>query len=620
MVRTRTRSPTFKMTHPPTYANLNETNFIVEEQMISIFMMIFMLSLGIFLAYLLHAAHCRFLHESGALLILGMMLGAVIEAAADDRLIAGIKELTSFNTHMFFIVLLPPVIFDSGYNSDRQSFFGNFIPICLFAFIGTIISAVVVAGIVYFAGKASPDTIYQLSPLESLVFGSVISATDTVTVLAVFSSLGVAPFFYSIVFGESALNDAVAIVLFRTFVRLEEESARVEGDINYWEQAGIAAASFTFTFLGSACVGVLTGVLSALFFKHIPLRKKQLQGIELQYTLLFPYMSYFLAEGVLMSGIVSILFCGFAMAQYTRKNLSQRSLRYSTDTFRTLAQLSETFVFIYVGMAFFTGDQAWEQQAFGWMALGATLAARAINIVPLTWISNRFCVVGMQRQISGREAFILWFAGLRGGMAFALSLAAERDLTNEYSGRVMQCATLIFVLFSVFIMGGTLPYFTVVLGIVKEKSHDDHENHNITNDQDIDEADILEPLDPDPQIKSEENDFSVSGDHEVEVRLRGWFISSWAYLDQEFFTPFLTRDRKNKNSKKKRNQIYDEDVDDDIDVNQPQHQSASSGVSLSSSRAAVGPIKSNIDRETVLQRRRSADAIEDSKVAPVDDD
>jgi solute carrier family 9 (sodium/hydrogen exchanger), member 6/7 len=54
----------------------------------------------------------------------------------------------------------------------------------------------------------------SLSLLDSIIFGTVLSATDPVTVLAVFQSLKVDPTLYSIIFGESILNDSVSIVLY----------------------------------------------------------------------------------------------------------------------------------------------------------------------------------------------------------------------------------------------------------------------------------------------------------------------------------------------------------------------------------------------------------------------
>jgi sodium/hydrogen exchanger-like protein 6/7 len=50
--------------------------------------------------------------------------------------------------------------------------------------------------------------------LECLIFGSTLSATDPVTILAIFNTYKVDPKLYSVIFGESILNDAVSIVMY----------------------------------------------------------------------------------------------------------------------------------------------------------------------------------------------------------------------------------------------------------------------------------------------------------------------------------------------------------------------------------------------------------------------
>lgn len=87
------------------------------------------------------------------------------------------------------IWLLPPIIFEAGYNMNRRAFFENLVPTALFAFGGTVFSTAVVGSVTYAAGQAG--LCHPLGGLAALYFGSLISATDPVTVLAVFQKLGV---------------------------------------------------------------------------------------------------------------------------------------------------------------------------------------------------------------------------------------------------------------------------------------------------------------------------------------------------------------------------------------------------------------------------------------------
>ena len=123
--------------------------------------------------------------------------------------------LLGFDNALFFLGLLPPVIFYSGYELHPQWLFGLFYQIVGFAVVGTFVSAVIVGIVLKIA------SVCHLAPLditfaETLTFGALVSATDPVSVIAVFTELRVDPKMFYLVFGESVLNDAVGIVLFKT--------------------------------------------------------------------------------------------------------------------------------------------------------------------------------------------------------------------------------------------------------------------------------------------------------------------------------------------------------------------------------------------------------------------
>lgn len=142
-------------------------------------------------------------------------------------LIGGIARLTvtdltlfSFSPEFFFFVLLPPIIFEAGYSLEKKQFFENIGAICLFAFGGTIISAFVVGMLTFWSAQLGIiHHVDKNNPMEALLFGSLISAVDPVATLSIMGSpeLQCDNLLYSLVFGESVLNDAVAIVLFKTF-------------------------------------------------------------------------------------------------------------------------------------------------------------------------------------------------------------------------------------------------------------------------------------------------------------------------------------------------------------------------------------------------------------------
>ena len=111
----------------------------------------------------------------------------------------------------FALFLLPPIIFESGFALNQRLFFANFGSILTFAVVGTVISTALMWLLVYKLGQLG--YILELSMVEAGAFASLISAVDPVATLATFSSLKADPKLHNLVFGESVLNDAVAIVL-----------------------------------------------------------------------------------------------------------------------------------------------------------------------------------------------------------------------------------------------------------------------------------------------------------------------------------------------------------------------------------------------------------------------
>lgn len=238
------------------------------------------------------------------------------------------KEET-LNPTMFFLILLPPIIYESGYTLHKGNFFQNIGSILVFAIIGTSVSAFVIGGGVYLLGAA--NLVYQLSFTESFAFGSLISAVDPVATLAIFHALNIDPILNMLVFGESILNDAIAIVLATTALQLNHAPASVAGSDTILNGFGL----FFMVFFGSAVIGVVFALIAALLFKYVDLRKHP--SLEFGMMLIFIYAPYGLAEGLHLSGIMAILFNGLVMSHYAHFNLSPVTQITMQQTLRTLA-------------------------------------------------------------------------------------------------------------------------------------------------------------------------------------------------------------------------------------------------------------------------------------------
>ena len=120
------------------------------------------------------------------------------------------------------------------------------------------------------------------------------------------------------------------------------------------------------------------------------------------------------------------------------------------QTMRTLAFACESCVFAYLGLAIFSFPHQFELALIIWAIL-FILLGRALNIFPLAYVCNRF----RTHQITKKMMVIMWFSGLRGAIAYALSLHLE---FKEETRKVLVTTTLVVVLFTTIILGGgTMP-------------------------------------------------------------------------------------------------------------------------------------------------------------------
>jgi len=135
--------------------------------------------------------------------------------------------------------------------------------------------------------------------VDAISVGATLSATDPVTILAIFNTYKVDPKLYTIIFGESILNDAIAIVLFETAQRYKEGGAAgTLGFVSLLEGIGI----FLAVFFGSLVIGVAVGIGTALALKYTYVRRYP--KIESCLIVLIAYASYFFSNGLHMSGML----------------------------------------------------------------------------------------------------------------------------------------------------------------------------------------------------------------------------------------------------------------------------------------------------------------------------
>ena len=138
--------------------------------------------------------------------------------------------------------------------------------------------------------------------------------------------------------------------------------------------------------------------------------------------MLGPWVSYLVADGVELSGIVAILTNGLFLNMYASPNISISSRKVLMICYETIAYSAETLVFIFLGIGVFAFDHPVDQLGFGSVILCIINfnIARFLNISIVTFFVNKSR--SEETQINLKQKFVMWVAGLRGAMAYALAI------------------------------------------------------------------------------------------------------------------------------------------------------------------------------------------------------
>eukprot|EP01028_Stygiella_incarcerata_P010372 TRINITY_DN5340_c0_g1_i2.p1 TRINITY_DN5340_c0_g1~~TRINITY_DN5340_c0_g1_i2.p1 ORF type:complete len:1067 (-),score=291.18 TRINITY_DN5340_c0_g1_i2:986-4186(-) len=389
----------------------------------------------------------RYAPESSLIIILGV-------AVAFFTIIVGIhSEAVRFNAELFFLFLIPPIIVEAGYFLHKNAFFSNFGLIIIQAFIGTLLNSLLMGFSLYSLRSLFSE---DMTLIDGLMFGSLIAAVDPVAVLAIFEELHVTEKLNVLVFGESVLNDAVSIVLFHLFLSLK--LAGMHDSVG--SVIIIAVAKFLYVSAGGILVGIIMALLCAMLTKYT----SNLSYYEPLFAYLFSFLSYFLAEMLLTSGIMAILFCGIVMSRYVELNLTKRSSLTLKNSFKMIASSAESLIFAYVGIAVVLFDHNFDF-FFCFFVIIFVVLFRFMVVFFLTFINNYYRP--SYQKVNFKEQFVLAYGGLRGAIAMALAflIPSETDMSKQ-----MVSATLLVIFFTIFVLGTTIRPILNYLEL-KEKRH-----------------------------------------------------------------------------------------------------------------------------------------------------
>ncbi|KAM4795038.1 sodium/hydrogen exchanger 2-like isoform 2-T2 [Rhinophrynus dorsalis] len=381
--------------------------------------------------------------ESCLLILVGLVLGGIMFGVNE-------KSPPAMKSDVFFLYLLPPIVLDAGYFLPTRPFFDNVGTIFWYAVVGTLWNAIGIGISLFGICQIEAFGLTNISLLQCLLFGSLISAVDPVAVLAVFENIHVNEQLYILVFGESLLNDAVTVVLYNLFKSFCEMKTIETSDV----LSGIA--SFFLVGIGGVLIGIIFGFVAAFTTRFT----RNIRVIEPLFVFLYSYLSYLTAEMFHLSGIMAITTCAMSMNKYVEENVSQKSYTTIKYFMKMLSSVSETLIFIFMGVSTVGRNHEWNW-AFVCFTLLFCLLWRGMGVFVLTQIINFFRTI----PLTVKDQFIIAYGGLRGAICFSLVFLLPDSVFPRK--KLFITSVIVVIFFTVFIQGITIRPLVEFLNVKK---------------------------------------------------------------------------------------------------------------------------------------------------------
>ncbi|XP_046633408.1 sodium/hydrogen exchanger 2-like [Daphnia pulicaria] len=394
--------------------------------------------------------------ETCCLIVVGFAVGGVLYATKT-------AVLSPLSSTIFFFCMLPPIILDAGYFMPNRLFFDNFGTILLFAVVGTIFNAICIGVSLWVCGLSGLYD-FEISLLETLLFSSLISAVDPVTVLAVLEEIHVDKVLYIIVFGESLMNDAVSVVLYNicdSYVTLGADKIQTADVLTGF-------AEFIVLAVGGTIIGIVWGFLAGFVTKFT----HRVPVIEPVFVFIMSYAALINAEAFQLSSILSVMFCGITMKNYVAENVSPASLTTINKGLKAMSNCSESIIFMFLGITTVNDHHEWNT-AFILLTVFFCTFYRAIGVFLLSEIANYFRL----HKLNFVEKLVMSYSGLRGAIAFALVLLIDPSRIPRQP--LFVTATITVVFFTIFFQGITIRPLVRFLKVKQEEHQEKTMNERL---------------------------------------------------------------------------------------------------------------------------------------------
>jgi CPA1 family monovalent cation:H+ antiporter len=370
-------------------------------------------------------------------------IALVFAGFAIDLFHVPIKEVAGnaqlLTPEVIFVLFLPALLFESALNIEISHLRQNFWPIVLLAIIG-VAAATAITGF-------AVHHLFGLPILTALLFGALISATDPISVIALFRDLGVSKRLAVIVEGESLFNDGTAAVAFQLILA---------GILTNQFDALTGFRQFLVVLFGGIIVGLLIGYAASKITELVDEPR-----IEITLTTLVAYGSYLAAEHIHVSGVIATVVAGLVVGNYGAHSGMSPRTRVSVWSFwEYVAFLINSLVFLLIGIEVHVA-QIFESWWSILIATGAVLLGRLLVVYVLSPLSGRF-----GEPIPNRWNPVLVWGGLHGSVSIALALSLPMNFPHRST-----ILTLCFgvVAFSIVVQGLTMKPLLKLLGILENE-------------------------------------------------------------------------------------------------------------------------------------------------------
>ena len=380
---------------------------------------------------------------------------AMVSGGIALALIPGVPEF-KLDPDLTLMLFLPPLLFESAYFTVWRDFRAN-LRIILQLAVGAVAFTTLVVGLV--AHLVVPG----LPWAACFALGAIISPPDAVAAKAVLKGLPLPARVTTLLEGESLVNDATGLVLFRFAI-----AAGLTGTFS----AGAAVGNFVLLAVGGVIVGLGFGYLVSQLFRLI--REAELTIVI---SFLTAWTSYILGDRLHVSGVLATVSCGIFMGWRQHELFSAQTRLQASAVWNVVVFALESLVFVIIGLSI---RGVLVRLSTGTVGIAAVVPAiayitAAMILARFLWIFPAVYIPRLVSHVLKRQdtyppiavPIIMSWAGMRG----VVSLAVALSVPDEFPGRDFMLATaLVAILVSILVQGTTLVPLIRVLGLTKLRS------------------------------------------------------------------------------------------------------------------------------------------------------